>query len=83
MYKLRAVMDKFLADSCGCKLNCPNKLRREAIQECRGNCTELSKQELDMAILGQLAATDYRGQTVGGVQQQAQGAFYFDGMKVC
>ena len=64
----RGEINKFLANICGCKLNCPNKLGREAIEERRGNSAELSKQELDMAILGQLAAFD---QTVGRVQQQA------------
>ena len=63
------MIDKSLDDGCGCKMNCTNKLGREAIEEHRGNCAELSKQELDMAILGQLAAFDHRGQTVGGVQQ--------------
>ena len=48
----KTVIDKFLDDGCGCKMNCTNKLGREAIEERRGNCAELSKQELDMATLG-------------------------------
>ena len=38
----KTVMDKFLDDDCGCKMNCTNKLGREAIEERRGNCAELS-----------------------------------------
>ena len=38
------MIDKFLDDGCGCKMNCTNKLGREAIEERRGtcNCAELS-----------------------------------------
>ena len=60
------MIDKLLADGCGCKMNCTNKLGREAIEEGRGNCAKLSKQDLDVSILGQLAAFDHQGQAVCG-----------------
>ena len=63
-------MNTFLADGCRRKLNCHVSIGREAIERHRGNCAELSKLELDMAILGQLAALDHRGPTSGGVYRR-------------
>ena len=71
-------------DGCRCKLNCHVSIGREAIERHRGNCAELSKLELDMAILGQLGALDHRGPTSGGVhrrdvvQAHTRCEFYFE-----
>ena len=50
--KENTLVNTFLADGCRCKLNCHVSI---GIERHRGNCAELSKRELDMAILGQLA----------------------------
>ena len=63
-------MNTFLADGCRRKLNCHVSIGRDAIERHRGNCAELSKLELDMAILGQLTALDHRGPTSGGVHRR-------------
>ena len=58
---------------------------KEAIERHRGDCAELSKLELDMAILGQLGALDHRGPTSGGVHRRdvvrahTRCEFYFEG----
>ena len=71
-------INKFLTDGCGCKMNCHSKVKREKIERRRGNCAELSKQELDLVILGQLAAFE-----MGGESHRARSTFYFGGVKVC
>ena len=43
----------------GCKLECHHKLGREVIEQHRGSSAEISKLELDMAVLGQLAAIEH------------------------
>jgi hypothetical protein len=43
-----------------------HELGRERIESQRGCCAELTKAELDMAILGQLAALVYYGQSAVG-----------------
>ena len=68
-------INKFLTDGCGCKMNCHSKVKRERRQ---GNCAELSKQELDLVILSQLAAFE-----MGGESHRARSTFYFGGVKVC
>ena len=57
------------------------KLGREAVEQRRGSCAELSKLELDMAILGQLAASEHR--VLGVTPKRARGDFFIQGMKVC
>ena len=84
--KESTLVNTFLADGCRCKLNCHVSIGREAIERHRGNCAELSKLELDMAILGQLAALDHHGPT-GGVHRRdvvrahTRCEFYFEGEK--
>ena len=50
--KESTLVNTFFVDGCRCKLNCHVSIGREAIERHRGNCAELSKLELDMAILG-------------------------------
>ena len=64
------MIDRFMSQGCGCKQNCPSRLGREAIEQRRNNCTELSKPEKDMAILGQLAALDHCTSTAGGLHRK-------------
>ena len=80
-------MNTFPVDGCRCKLNYHVSIGREAIERHRGNCAELSKLELDMAILGQLGALDHRSPTSGGVHRRdvvrahTCCEFYFEGKK--
>ena len=70
-------INNFLTKGCGCRWNCHMKLERGAIQRRRASCSELSNRELDMVMLGQLAASE-----IGGVQR-ARSSFHFEGKRVC
>ena len=53
------MVQKFLSDGCGCDLasgSCSSTFSAESIESYRSQCSELSRAELDMAILGQLSA---------------------------
>ena len=53
------MIQKFLSDGCGCDLasgSCSSIFSAESIESYRSQCSELSRAELDMAILGQLSA---------------------------
>ena len=64
-------------------------LGRESIELQRGRCAEVTKSELDMAILGQLAVLVHQGQSAGGVHEQNKARsntcsdFYFEGERIC
>ena len=52
-------VQRFLTDGCGCDLAdgpCSSIFTVESVADYRGQCSELSRVELDMAILGQLSA---------------------------
>ena len=52
-------IDRFLADGCGCDLAsgfCSNTFTAEYICRYRCQCSELTRTESDMALLGRLAA---------------------------
>ena len=82
------LVDTFMATGCGCKHNCHSGLGCEAIERHRNSCAELTKPELDMVILSQLAALEHRDTTAGGLHkkevqwQRNMAVFYFQG-KVC
>ena len=54
------LIQKFLSDGCGCDLasesNCSTLFRAESVESYRRDCSELTRAELDMTLLGQLAA---------------------------
>lgn len=53
------MVEKFLSDGCGCDLvngGCSNTFTAEFLESYRGEYSELTRAELDMALLGQLAA---------------------------
>ena len=49
-------IELFFRNGCGCKLNCHQMLGKEIIETRRRSYAELTKQELNLIILGQLAA---------------------------
>ena len=55
-----AQVSKFLADECGCNLAtggcCSSTFSAESLESYRRDCLELTRAELDMVLLGQLAA---------------------------
>ena len=69
MNEIRLV-DTFMATGCGCKHNCYSWRGREAIEQHRNSCAELTKPKLDMAILGKLAALEHRDTKAGGLQKR-------------
>lgn len=54
------LVQKFLTDGCGCNLadggQCSSMFTVEGVEDYRSQCSELTRAELDMAILGQLSA---------------------------
>ena len=73
-------VELFMRDGCGCKLNCHQTLGKEAIVARRNDCAELSKQELDLVILGQLGAFE-KGSTPQS--SRLRSSFYMSGSRVC
>ena len=86
---------RFLSESCGCDLAngpCNSTFTAEYIESYRCQCSELSRAELDMAILGQLAAfTNSSTQSVHSTRyrhtpanrQRAYMIFWQSGRRVC
>ena len=72
----------FLNRGCGCKWGCHNKLNRELIERRRASCAALSRTDLDLVLLGQLAASETCGSARESAQR-AQNAFRFEGKRVC
>ena len=55
----REAVGKFLCDGCGCDLiggSCSTFFSTDSMESYRRDCSELTRGELDMALLGQLAA---------------------------
>ena len=50
-------MRLFMATGCGCAKQCSKQFSQEYMTSVRGACEELTHGELDMAILGQLMAS--------------------------
>ena len=85
----------FLHKGCGCNLAsgfCSNTLTAEYIQSFRCHCSELTRAELDLALLGQLRAfmntsertahtTDHRH--TPSTRQQSYLQFWHNGRRVC
>ena len=74
-------VDKFFADGCRCRMECHKKLGREEIEQRRESCAELTKAEIDMVMLGQLAALEH--QAASGTPKRTRGDFSIHGIKVC
>ena len=53
------MVEKFLSDGCGCDLvngGCSSTFTADSLESYRRECSELTRAELDMALLGQLVA---------------------------
>ena len=53
------MVEKFLTNRCGCDLahgGCSSTLKADSIETYRSKCCELTKVELNIALLGQLSA---------------------------
>ena len=72
------VIDDFLTKGCGCKWSCHTKVGREAIEQRWASCAEFSRRDLDMVMLGQLAASE-----IGGGVERVRSNFHFEGKRVC
>ena len=55
-----AMIERFLSNGCGCDLasgsNCSTLFTAESLESYRRDCSELTRAELDMTLLGQLVA---------------------------
>ena len=72
-----SIAEAFFTETCHCKLGVNNgpcclALPRRHAVEFRQQCLELSKGELDIAILGQLAALRRREPTIATVSDQGR-----------
>ena len=57
----------FVSQGCSCTLynggQCSARFNLDQYLEFRGQCQELTRQELDMAVLGQIAASTFTSET--------------------
>ena len=89
------LVQRFLSEGCGCDLanvSCSSIFTAESLESYRSQCKELSRAELDMAILGQLSAstnistlsihsTQYRHAATA--RKRTYMSFYHGGRRVC
>jgi len=80
-------VNKMVNETCGCKLGpkgtaCSPQFSRDVITEQRDNCAELSKEALDMLVLGQFQA---QGADTGSpdASRQKYITFFFKGKRIC
>ena len=57
--KEEEAITKFFQDGCGCIEKCSSYFDEEMVRMMRNDCTELSRNELDLYILGQLTCTTF------------------------
>ena len=48
---------RFMTAGCGCRRNCTSHFSKDHVLEVRAQCHELTRENLDMALLGQLMAS--------------------------
>ena len=53
----KEVVTEFVAKGCACTRSCLSQFSLEEISTTRAECAELTRDELDMAILGELNAS--------------------------
>ena len=79
---------KFLNDGCGCARKCSKKFHLAKVTDMRNNCAELSRDELDMLVMGEvLSSTSYTDETEGmhhipQARQKPRSSYMFRGIKV-
>ena len=90
-----AIVERFLSDGCGCDLangGCSNVFMADSLESYRRECGELTRVELDMALLGQLSAfTNNSTLTVHSTKdrhpstswQKSYRTFWHGGQRVC
>ena len=82
----------FLEEGCGCKRNggkpCYTSFSREQYETSRMQCAELSRTELDLVILGQIAAllkdtSNTTAHRPSSQRQRTTMAFHHHGVSIC
>ena len=80
----------FVSSGCGCNKKCSSQFTVEYVTSVRSCCAELTHSELDMAIMGQLAAFVNTGSQVStaarhkeGERKKAYTSFFHQGKPVC
>ena len=84
-------LDNFLMKGCGCKLNngisCYNIFDRSHYSNIRDQCDSLSKDELDLIVLGQIMANINSDDDVGPnspkVYRLKRLSFFHQGRRIC
>ena len=86
--KVQKEVMKFLNDGCGCARKCSKKFDLAKVTDMRNNCAELSRDELDMLVMGEvLSSTSYTDETEGmhhihQARQKPRSSYMFRGIKV-
>jgi hypothetical protein len=80
----------FLSNGCGCKAKCSGLFDAEYYQAKRDHCLSLTKQELDLVVLGQIMANIHTSSVVGpryknapSPRQRSRVDFYHHGQRIC
>ena len=60
-----ALVAQFIARGCGCAKSCLSQFTTEQIIDSRADCMELTREELDLVILGELHASINTSETRG------------------
>ena len=80
---------EFVRKGCGCKSKCSSAIPTTQIAASRSSCLELSRTELDMAIMGQVAASVHCNDSTSGshkkltARQRQRAQFSFHGHTIC
>ena len=87
------IIKQFVANGCSCKLAdggpCCKRIQESEFQESRDECRELSREELDLVVMGQLRACNQHGPTTQKQKQHnkeresSKSMFRFGGQRVC
>ena len=83
-------LDDFLQKGCGCRTECYKQITQEHYLDTMERCAELTHDELDLVLLGQLMANIHLSEVVGpqsnhaaSPRQVARVDFYHHGRKFC
>ena len=91
----RVMVEKYIRDGCGCDLadgGCSTRFTADSLESYRREVSELTRVELDMALLGQLSAfTNSKTLTVHSTKdrhpatnrQRSYSLFWYGGERVC
>ena len=86
-----ALVSQFLEDGCGCNKSCCQLFDQQSLEEIRSRMPELSSTELDLVVLGQIAAGLFAAELQGNTRgvhakhdrERTYSAFRYHGQPIC